>query len=221
MLTTEEKHRNQLILQTLERVYGGAGPELVYADAFQLLVAVILSAQCTDQQVNRVTASLFRAAPNVSAMATLSVPQIEELIHGVGLYRNKAKNISLMTQQLLREFNGQVPSQRSDLERLPGVGRKTASVVLSVAFGVPALAVDTHVFRVSNRTGLVKAKDPNQTEKQLCEQIPMEKWSDAHHWLIHHGRYCCKARIPQCDICPVESLCPKRISDIGEEYNHD
>lgn len=209
MMNQEVLMRNQWILAQLERTYGGAGPELEYKSHFQLLTAVILSAQTTDKQVNQVTQRLFEVAPDASSMSRLSTTEIEGLIQGVGLFHNKAKNLSGMSQQLMTNFRGEVPDQRIDLESLPGVGRKTASVVLAVAFQQPALAVDTHVFRVSNRMGLTIAKTPYETEVQLCEQIPREKWADAHHWFIHHGRYCCKSRLPQCEVCPVGELCPK------------
>lgn len=216
MMTELEKQRNQLILAQLEKTYSGVGPELEYRTPFQLLTAVILSAQCTDKQVNQVTKRLFAVSPDAESMAQLTVVEIENLIRGVGLFRNKAKNLSQMSKQLLEEFHGEVPEQREALEKLPGVGRKTASVVLSIAFHQPALAVDTHVFRVANRMGLTQAKNPYETEVQLCSQIEPTKWADAHHWFIHHGRYCCKARIPQCQICPVEQLCPKLIENRKE-----
>ena len=220
MMTEQVKQRNQLILDQLEKTYGGAGPELEYKNSFQLLTAVILSAQCTDKQVNQVTKRLFAVSPDAASMAQLTISEIEDLIRGVGLFRNKAKNLSMMSKQLLEEFHGEVPEDRQALEKLPGVGRKTASVVLSIAFHQPALAVDTHVFRVANRMGLTKAKNPYETEVQLCSQIDPSKWADAHHWLIHHGRYCCKARAPQCEICPVESLCPKFFENRKEESGH-
>ncbi len=216
MMTELEKQRNQLILAQLEKTYSGAGPELEYRTPFQLLTAVILSAQCTDKQVNQVTKRLFAVSPDAESMAQLTVVEIENLIRGVGLFRNKAKNLSQMSKQLLEEFHGEVPEQREALEKLPGVGRKTASVVLSIAFHQPALAVDTHVFRVANRMGLTQAKNPYETEVQLCSLIEPTKWADAHHWFIHHGRYCCKARTPQCQICPVEQLCPKLIENRKE-----
>jgi endonuclease-3 len=219
-MTKDEQQRNQLILAQLEKTYGQAGPELEYQTIFQLLSAVILSAQCTDKQVNQVTQRLFLVAPDAQSMSKLRVSEIEELIRGVGLFRNKAKNLSIMSQQLVTDFQGEVPNKREALEELPGVGRKTASVVLAVAFQQPALAVDTHVFRVSNRMGLAKAKNPYETEMQLCDQIPRDKWADAHHWFIHHGRYCCKSKKPQCEACPVEELCPK-IFDWGKGDSTD
>lgn len=213
MMGKEVLVRNQWILAQLERTYGGVGPELEYKSPFQLLTAVILSAQSTDKQVNQVTRPLFEIAPDALSMSQLSVFEIEARIQGVGLFRNKAKNLLGMSQQLMEKFHGEVPDQREDLESLPGVGRKTASVVLAVAFQQPALAVDTHVFRVSNRMGLTQAKNPYETEVQLCEQIPREKWADAHHWFIHHGRYCCKSRVPQCETCPVGERCPKNFEN--------
>jgi endonuclease-3 len=197
------------ILRRLEKHYADAGPELDFVNDFQLLVAVILSAQTTDIQVNQVTKKLFLEAPDPETLSQLERSKIEDLIKGVGLYRNKAKNLKAMAQMLLQDFEGQVPQTREELEKLPGVGRKTANVVLSVAFDLPALAVDTHVFRVANRTGLAAAKNPGQTESQLCSFIPEKKWAAAHHWFIHHGRYRCKARNPMCEGCCLEDVCPK------------
>ncbi|MCE5195796.1 MAG: endonuclease III [Negativicutes bacterium] len=204
-----EEARSQRILAQLERHYHNAVSDLNFQNAYELLVAVILSAQSTDKQVNQATKLLFAKAPDVFALAALTVEEIEQLTKGVGLFRNKSKNLAQMARRLIADYEGKVPATRADLETLPGVGRKTASVVLSIAFGIPALAVDTHIFRVANRMGLAEAKTPLQTEMSLCALIPREKWGEAHHWLIRHGRVCCKAKAPCCAACPVRQDCPK------------
>ena len=204
-----EEARSKRILTQLEQYYQDAVSDLNFHNAYELLVAVILSAQSTDKQVNQITKILFAKAPDVFALAALSVDEIEQLTKGVGLFRNKSKNLAQMAKKLIEEHGGRVPETRTDLEALPGVGRKTASVVLSIAFGIPALAVDTHIFRVANRMGLAEAKTPLQTEMSLCVLIPEEKWGEAHHWLIHHGRTYCKAKAPCCSACPVRQDCPK------------
>ena len=205
-MNTQEK-----ILQILEETYGGSQSALHFDSVYQLLVAVILSAQTNDNQVNKITGPLFRDYPDAEAMSQLSQEQLEPLIATCGLYKNKAKNILATSRILCREYGGQVPAERQALMQLPGVGRKTANVVLAVGFGIPALAVDTHVQRVSNRLGLAQAKTPEQTEAQLCALIPEEKWPDAHHWLIWHGRKVCAAQRPQCDKCPLAQLCPSAL----------
>ncbi|MBF0611330.1 MAG: endonuclease III [Magnetococcales bacterium] len=181
--------------------------ELTHHTPFELLVAVVLSAQSTDVGVNKVTPALFAAAPDAHAMLKLGEEGIRQFIRTLGLFNNKARNLALLCQQLVEHHDGQVPSDRESLEALPGVGRKTANVVLNVAFGQPTLAVDTHVFRVANRTGLVVAKTPEATELQLLKVIPAEFLTHAHHWLILHGRYVCKARQPLCGQCPIETWC--------------
>jgi endonuclease-3 len=173
-----------------------------------LLVAVMLSAQCTDARVNMVTPALFRAHADAASMATLRPEELEPFIKTCGLYRSKAKNIVAASRLLVERHGGHVPQTMAELMALPGVGRKTANVVLSVAFDQAAIAVDTHVFRVANRLGLTKAKNPAQTETQLMKVIPEAEWSDAHHWLIHHGREICHARRPECARCPLRELCP-------------
>jgi endonuclease-3 len=204
-------HRQQgLILDRLEKIYAGSRSALQYDSPFQLLVAVILSAQTNDNQVNRITATLFEQYPDAEAFAALTTEQLEPLINSCGLYKSKAKNIIATSKLLLEKFQGEVPQTKEELLSLPGVGGKTANVILSVAFGIPALAVDTHVFRVANRLGLAAAKTATQTEKALTALIPREKWADAHHWLIWHGRRICHARKPQCSICPLAELCPSR-----------
>lgn len=181
--------------------------ELQYGSHFQLLVAVILSAQATDISVNKATAHLFTVAPTPEALLTLGEAGLIEHIRTIGLYRAKAKNILATCHQLLERFGGAVPDRREDLETLPGVGRKTANVVLNIAFGQPTLAVDTHVFRVANRTGLAPGKTPLEVEMKLLKRIPEPYRRHAHHWLILHGRYVCKARKPECGRCVVVDLC--------------
>jgi endonuclease-3 len=195
------------ILSLLETMYPNAKTALNHETPFQLLVATILSAQSTDEQVNMITSDLFRVYPDAFTLAQASEESVGKLIKSVGLWRTKARNIVATAEILVREYDGKVPQTRTELEKLPGVGRKTANVVLANAFGVPAIAVDTHVFRVSNRLGLAQAKNPLQTEKQLMKVIPKDQWIKAHHWLIYHGRAICKARNPQCEICPLNPHC--------------
>ncbi|OUM86079.1 MAG: endonuclease III [Bacillus thermozeamaize] len=199
--------RTKKILNILEQTYPDAHCELNYRNPFELLIATILSAQSTDQRVNEVTAELFQKYPTPESFLTLSQEELAAEIRGIGLYRNKSKNILKTCRILVEEYNGQVPSDREALESLPGVGRKTANVVLSNAFGVPAIAVDTHVFRVANRLGLADSDDVRETEEQLMRRIPKTKWSQAHHWLIWHGRRICHARNPQCHRCPLLEVC--------------
>jgi endonuclease-3 len=184
--------------------------ELEYASPFQLLVAVVLSAQATDKSVNIVTRRLFALAPTPEAMADLGEAGIAEQIKSIGLFRNKAKNTYLLCRQLLERHGGQVPNDRDALEALPGVGRKTANVVLNTIFGEPTMAVDTHIFRLANRTGLAPGKDVLEVEKRLLRRIPKEYLRDAHHWLILHGRYICTARKPKCGECIIRDLCLNR-----------
>ncbi|MDO9449550.1 MAG: endonuclease III [Rugosibacter sp.] len=181
--------------------------ELNYATPYQLLVAVVLSAQATDKGVNRATGPLFQACPTPQAMAALSVEQIADYIQTIGLYRTKAKNVATLTQLLIERHNGEVPHDRAALEALPGVGRKTANVVLNIVFGEPTIAVDTHIFRVGNRTGLAPGKTPEAVEQKLMKAVPKEFRLHAHHWLILHGRYTCRARTPDCPQCIVRDLC--------------
>jgi endonuclease-3 len=181
--------------------------ELVYRDPYTLLVAVILSAQATDVSVNKATEALFRVANTPRAMVALGEEGLIPYIRTIGLFRNKAKAIIAMSRRLLEEHGGQVPADRAALERLPGVGRKTASVVLNGAFGQPTIAVDTHVFRVANRTSLAPGKTPLEVERGLEARVPKEYARHAHHWLILHGRYVCTARKPKCPGCVVRDLC--------------
>ena len=181
--------------------------ELEYGSTFQLLIAVILSAQATDKGVNLATRQLFKDAPDAAAMAALDITGLVPYIKTIGLYPTKAKNVIATCQILRDQYNGQVPEDRVALEALPGVGRKTANVVLNTAFGHPTMAVDTHIFRVSNRTGLAPGKTPLAVEQKLLKAVPPEFLHDAHHWLILLGRYICKARKPECERCPVVDLC--------------
>ena len=185
-----------------------AESELQYENPYQLLVAVILSAQCTDKRVNMTTPALFSRFPTPQDMATSSVEEIYTYIKSISYPNNKAKNLLGMAQTLVRDFNGVVPSNLEDLQKLPGVGRKTANVMMAVAFDQPAMPVDTHVFRVSNRIGLTKnSKNVLETEKTLVAHLPKELISKAHHWLILHGRYVCLARKPKCETCGITAIC--------------
>lgn len=201
------KENVSIILNQLAELYPDAQCELEYQTPFQLLIAVVLSAQTTDKKVNEVTEELFKKYPDLDKMLTISEEELQNKIRRIGLYRNKAKSIYNLCLMLKSEYDGRVPNQYEDLIRLPGVGRKTANVVLSNAFSKPAIAVDTHVFRVSNRIGLVNASNVLQTELQLMERIPQERWSHSHHLLIWHGRRICQARKPSCDICPISEYC--------------
>jgi endonuclease-3 len=181
--------------------------ELEYRTPFELLVAVILSAQATDKSVNIATRELFKHAKTPAEILALGLDGLERYIKSIGLYRTKAKNIIETCRLLLKEHGGKVPQTREELEKLPGVGRKTANVVLNVAFGEPTIAVDTHIFRVSNRTGIAPGKDPQQVEQRLLKFVPEEFRKHAHHWLILHGRYVCVARKPKCPACIIRDLC--------------
>ena len=181
--------------------------ELEHLNSYTLLVAVVLSAQATDAGVNRATRPLFAVADTPEKMLALGEDTVRDYIKTIGLYRNKAKNVIALSAKLIAEHGGEVPRNRDVLETLPGVGRKTANVVMNVAFGEPTMAVDTHVFRVANRIGLAKSKTPLDTERQLMKVIPPEHGVPAHHWLILHGRYLCKARKPECWRCPIAEIC--------------
>lgn len=195
-------------LKILEETYAGAIPELKFNSAFELLVAVILSAQCTDKRVNIVTAELFPIANTPEKILKLGQTKLEEIIRPCGYFRAKAKHIILTSEKLLREYGGEVPADFDELIKLPGVGRKTANVVTSVAFKNPAIAVDTHVFRIANRTKIAEGSTPLEVELGLQKIIPKEKWSAAHHWLIWHGRLICSSRSPKCKDCPLNKICP-------------
>lgn len=195
------------VLRILSETYPDAKPELDFSNPFELLIATILSAQCTDKQVNKCTPALFRDHPNAASMAEMTPDELSVYIKPCGFFNTKAKNIIAACKELAEKYGGEVPADRDALEALPGVGRKTANVVLSNAFGVPAIAVDTHVFRVSNRLGLAEAKTVEQTEIQLMHHIPMDSWSIAHHYLIFHGRRICSAKKPNCECCTLRELC--------------
>ena len=186
--------------------------ELEYTSPYTLLVAVVLSAQSTDVGVNKATEKLFAIAKTPGEMVKIGENKIIENIRTIGLYKNKAKNIINLSQKLLDDFGGEVPKTHIELESLPGVGRKTANVVLSMAFGIPTIAVDTHVFRVSNRTGLAIGKNVAEVEEKLIKRLPEKYFFHAHHWLILHGRYTCKARNPLCLECVISDLCPSKIN---------
>lgn len=194
-------------LKILSETYAGARPALHYSTAFELLVAVILSAQCTDERVNKVTAELFKQHNTPETMLALSQEQLEGYIFSCGLYRSKAAHILSASKDIVEKFGGKVPGGFAELKSLAGVGQKTANVVSSVWFDKDAIAVDTHVFRVSNRLGLARANTPLKTEEQLKEAIPQEDWSKAHHWLIWHGRRVCHAQKPECSRCPLSAVC--------------
>jgi endonuclease-3 len=192
---------------TLQAANPMPASELEYSSVFELLAAVLLSAQATDAGVNKATRRLFPVAGTPQAILDLGIERLEDFIKTIGLFRTKAKNLMATCRILVEQYGGQVPRTREELEQLPGVGRKTANVVLNVAFGEPTMAVDTHIFRVSNRTGLAPGKDPLQVELKLIERVPEKYMDNAHHWLILHGRYVCVARLPQCWRCAVRAYC--------------
>lgn len=197
------------ILDKLELAYPDAECALNYSSIFELLIAVVLSAQTTDKSVNSVTPELFAKYPDAKSLASADQIELGEMIRRIGMYKTKSKNIIALSKRLIEEFRGEVPADYDLLIGLPGVGRKTANVVLSVGFGEQRIAVDTHVFRVSNRIGLVKEKDVLKTEMALMKTLPQERWSRSHHSLIFHGRNCCDARKPKCDECVINTLCKR------------
>lgn len=202
-----DKKEVDKILDILEQLYPDARAELNHSNSFELLIATILSAQCTDKRVNIVTEELFKECKTPEDYLKLTQEELGEKIRTCGFYKNKSKNILGTCKMIIEEFDGKVPDTREDLMKLPGVGRKTANVVLSNAFSVDAIAVDTHVFRVSNRIGLANSKNVLDTEKDLMNNIKKERWSKAHHLLIFHGRRICKARKPLCTKCPLTDYC--------------
>lgn len=195
-------------IEILETVYADVKPALLYDTPFELLVAVVLSAQCTDVRVNIITRRLFPTYSDPRHMLALGVKKLEPLIRDCGLYRAKAANLIGLCQILVDKYDGEVPRDFDSLVELPGVGRKTANVVMSIVFDTPAIAVDTHVFRVANRLKLAVGKTPIEVEEKLMKAIPKDKWSAAHHWIIWHGRKICKARNPLCGECPLGEVCP-------------
>jgi endonuclease-3 len=203
-----QKERYNKIIAWFEQNMPEAATELHHSDTFQLLVSVILAAQCTDKRVNMITPALFEAFPTPEVLAASNQETVYEYIKSISYPNNKARHLVEMAKMLMTEFQGEVPSAINDLLRLPGVGKKTANVIASIAFDIPALAVDTHVFRVANRIGLTNnSKTPLETEKELTKYIPKRLWSIAHHWLILHGRYVCTARKPQCEACGIRLYC--------------
>ena len=202
-----KKIDKQTALAELANLYPDAKPALNYTTPYELLVAVVLSAQCTDERVNQVTEVLFKEYSTPEKMVTLSQAELEKYIFSCGFYRNKAAHILSASKDILERFSGEVPSTIEELMSLAGVGKKTANVVYSVAFGGAAIAVDTHVFRVSNRLGLAKGKTPLEVEAGLNKAIPKEDWSKAHHWLIYHGRRVCHSQKPSCEACSLQGVC--------------
>jgi len=213
------KERYQNVLKILSEQYPEAQTELNYENPFQLLVAVILSAQCTDKRVNLVTPALFEAFPDASSLSQQSPETVFEYIKSISYPNNKAKNLVNMAKMLVEKHNGNVPDTFDEIVALPGAGRKTANVVLSVLYNQPTMAVDTHVFRVSNRIGLVKAKNVLKAEEQLVKRIPEEDIPKAHHWLILHGRYVCTARKPKCEQCVITQYCKYYAESLKKKDN--
>lgn len=201
------RRRCRAVFERLRKAMPAPKSELRYDSAFELLIAVILSAQATDLGVNKATEKLFKVANTPEAILDLGLSGLKKYIKTIGLYNSKARNIMATCRQLVDRHGGRVPADREALEALPGVGRKTANVVLNVAFGQPTIAVDTHIFRVANRTGLAPGKTPLEVERGLLKVVPQEFMQHAHHWLILHGRYTCKARTPLCGSCIISDLC--------------
>jgi endonuclease-3 len=203
-----QKERYNKVIAWFEQNMPEVGTELHYSDPFQLLISTILAAQCTDKRVNMITPALFEAFPAPEVLAASNPETVYEYIKSVSYPNNKARHLVEMAKMLMTEYDGKVPSSIDELMRLPGVGKKTANVIASIIFNIPALAVDTHVFRVANRIGLTNnSKTPLETEKELTKHIPKRLWSIAHHWLILHGRYVCIARKPQCEACGMRGYC--------------
>ena len=205
-MTKQERYK--AVISWFEKNVPEATTELHYKTPFQLLISTMLAAQCTDKRVNMVTPAFFEAFPTPEVLAASNQETVFEYIKGISYPNAKAKHLVEMAQLLVKDYQGEVPSKMDDLLKLPGVGRKTANVVSSIAFDIPAMAVDTHVFRVSNRIGLTDdSKNPLETEKELTKYIPRKRWSIAHHWLILHGRYVCIARKPKCEECGIKEYC--------------
>ncbi|MGJ7920016.1 endonuclease III [Neobacillus sp. LXY-4] len=212
------KKQIRFSLDKMGEMFPDAHCELVHANPFELVIAVALSAQCTDVLVNKVTKELFKKYKSPEDYLKVSLEELQQDIRSIGLYRNKAKNIQKLCRLLIDEYGGQVPADRDELTKLPGVGRKTANVVVSVAFGVPAIAVDTHVERVSKRLGFCRWKDSVlEVEKTLMKKVPIEEWSDTHHRMIFFGRYHCKAQNPQCKACPLLEVCREGAKRLKKE----
>lgn len=208
--TLRERRRHAAkVLRILAREYPDAVCSLNYDTPLQLLIATILSAQCTDERVNMVTPALFARFPDAKAFATAEPKEVEKLIQSTGFYRNKARNIIACCKAIVEQHGGEVPGTLEELVRLPGVGRKTANVVLGNAFGVPGIVVDTHVLRLSRRLGLTREKTPDKVERDLMQILPPEEWVAFGHRMIYHGRKICQARKPRCDVCPLAEVCPR------------
>lgn len=203
------RDRVNIVLDILEETYPEAECALDHRNVFELVVAVALSAQTTDVSVNKVTPMLFEKYPDAAALADANQEDVIDIIKTIGMYKTKSKNIINLAKKIMEDFEGQVPEDDEKLQSLPGVGRKTANVVMSVGFGHQRIAVDTHVFRVSNRIGIVEEKDPLKTELALMKRIDENRWSKTHHSLIFHGRQCCSAKNPKCDDCPINHMCKK------------
>ena len=201
------KETRKKTIEILAETYKGQGCGLNFNSPFELLISTILSAQCTDERVNMVTKELYKEYNTAEKMLSLTEEELGEKIKSCGFYKNKSKNILGACKAIVYEHDGKVPETMEELIKLPGVGRKTANVVLANAFGVPAIAVDTHVFRVSNRTGLAKGKNVEEVEEKLMKNIPKSMWSDMHHYIIWHGRKICNARKPKCEECPIQQYC--------------
>lgn len=213
-MKTISKDETLQVLDELDKLYPHAGCSLDYNNTYNLIVAVVLSAQTTDVSVNKVTPVLFEKYPKVQDLASAKLEDVEKIIHKIGLYKNKAKNIVGLAKDVVGRFNGEIPGNFDDLVSLPGVGRKTANVVLAEGFGMQKIAVDTHVFRVSNRIGIVKEDNPLDTEKSLMKIIPEENWTHSHHLLLFHGRGLCTAKNPKCEECPINCICLYNIHNI-------
>ena len=211
----KRKERYKIVLDYYRERLPHVSTELEFGSVFQLLVATLLSAQCTDKRINQVTPELFRHYPDAQTMAAAEVEDILQYIKSVSYPNSKAKHLVEMSRMLVKDFGGEVPEEMTNLVKLPGVGRKTANVILAVGYGHSAIAVDTHVYRVSHRLGLVPptADTPSKVEEELRKNIPEEDRADAHHWLLLHGRYVCQSRLPKCGECPFESFCPKLLTD--------
>lgn len=203
----QEKERVRKIIELLKQEYPNAGTRLHFSNSLELLVAVVLSAQSTDEQVNKVTPKLFSRFNSAQELAAMDIEELEELIRGVGLYKNKARHIKGLAGKIAADYDGEVPDDFEELLKLPGVGRKTANVMLSVGFNQPGLGVDTHVKRVARRLGIASGKNSTQIEKDLKQIIPVSWWNDSHHLLIAHGRAICQARNPKCGDCILAALC--------------
>ena len=210
-----EKHKAKIIIKTLNQIYPKTPIPLKSRNTFTLLISVLLSAQCTDVNVNNVTKNIYPKYNKPEHFVKLGRNKIEKLIKSIGLFRNKAKSVYLLSKQLIEKHNGKVPNNFTDLYALPGVGRKTASVVLNEGFGLPTIAVDTHVFRVSNRTGLAPGKNPDEVQKKLYEVVPKKYLKKAGHTILLHGRYTCKARSPSCNTCVIIKYCKYNGKELG------